>query len=222
LISVSRAMLLHPYIVRYEMIEFAVLTLASRSQSLVPLHAACVGLGGNGCLIIGASGTGKSTLCLMALDDDMLVLAEDSAFLDPVSFSIFGVPNYLHAKYEAPNLLAHGRLSDFVSAAPVIRRRSGTLKFEADLRRLGRGIPQSSLRLNATIFLTQQRADIDSVMKPVDRADMIARMNEEQPYAAGLAGWDQVCEKLAEHPCFELQRTDPPAAAVRELRALLA
>jgi hypothetical protein len=65
LICVSKAMLQQPYYPRYELIELAFLTLATRGQALVPLHAACVGTNGNGVLLIGASGTGKSTLCLM-------------------------------------------------------------------------------------------------------------------------------------------------------------
>ena len=32
-----------PYYARYELIELAFVTLATRGQALVPLHAACVG-----------------------------------------------------------------------------------------------------------------------------------------------------------------------------------
>ena len=39
LVSVSKAMLEQPYYPRYELIELAFLTLASRVQALVPLHA---------------------------------------------------------------------------------------------------------------------------------------------------------------------------------------
>ena len=43
LICVSNAMLRHRYHARYELVELVFLTLAARAQSLVPLHAACVG-----------------------------------------------------------------------------------------------------------------------------------------------------------------------------------
>src|SRR3546814_2780459 len=57
----SANMLDWPYHLRYELIEFAVFLLAARCQRLVPLHAACVGRGGRGILLLGASGSGKST-----------------------------------------------------------------------------------------------------------------------------------------------------------------
>jgi len=64
LVLVSRATLRSPYHLRYELIEFGVFTLAARILGLIPLHAACVGLGGKGVLIIGASGAGKSTVVM--------------------------------------------------------------------------------------------------------------------------------------------------------------
>jgi hypothetical protein len=57
-------MLRFPYHARYELIEFAVFTLAARAQGLVPLHAACVGEEGRGLLLMGESGAGKSTASL--------------------------------------------------------------------------------------------------------------------------------------------------------------
>ena len=77
----SPGMLRYPYHARYELIELAMVTLASRAQSLVPLHAACVGVRGTGLLLIGASGAGKSTLALHALFSGMQLLSEDSAFV---------------------------------------------------------------------------------------------------------------------------------------------
>jgi len=56
---------------------------------------------------------------------------------------------------------------------------------------------------------------------PLQHEDMLSRMSAEQPYAAGQPGWGDFCENLKVQPCFELRRTDPPVAAVQELRALL-
>jgi hypothetical protein len=61
LVVVSRDMLRFPYHTRYELIEFAVFTLAARAQGLMPLHGACVGHDGRGLLLFGDSGAGKST-----------------------------------------------------------------------------------------------------------------------------------------------------------------
>jgi len=221
LICVSRAMLHHRQLVRYEMIEFAVLTLAARSRSLVPLHAACIGLGDSGCLIFGASGTGKSTLCLLALCNGLEVISEDSTFVDPESLEIFGVPNYLHVKPETIDLIGPGPLHDLVAGSPVIRRRSGAVKFEADLRGLVSVGARSPFRLAAAIFLTPDLADSGLVKQRIDSSDVVSRIDLEQPYAAGLPGWDRFCAKLVDHPCYELRRTSPPAAVIRELQQLL-
>ena len=51
LLCVNRAMLGFPYHLRYELMEFALYTLAPRMQRLLPLHAACVGLDGRGLLL---------------------------------------------------------------------------------------------------------------------------------------------------------------------------
>ena len=62
----------------------------------MPLHAACVGAKGNGVLLMGASGTGKSTLSLHALAGGMQLLSEDSAFVALDGLRVTGVSNYLH------------------------------------------------------------------------------------------------------------------------------
>ena len=83
LIAVSREMLRFPYHARYELLEFAVFTLASRVQGLVPLHGACVGSKGRGLLLIGESGAGKSTLMLQCMLQGLDLLAEDAVFVEP-------------------------------------------------------------------------------------------------------------------------------------------
>ena len=105
LVAVSRALLRDRYYARYELVELAFLTLAARGQSLVPLHAACEGANGNGLLLMGASGTGKSTLSLHALADGMQLLSEDSAFVALEGLRVTGVPSYLHLSPDALRFL---------------------------------------------------------------------------------------------------------------------
>jgi hypothetical protein len=81
LIVVTPAMLLNPYHLRYEIIEFAVVTLITRVQALVPLHAACFGRGDRGLLLMGDSGAGKSTVALQAILNGWDFVAEDAAFV---------------------------------------------------------------------------------------------------------------------------------------------
>jgi hypothetical protein len=128
LICISAAMLQYPYHARYELIEFAFLTLASRAQSLVPLHAACVGSNELGLLLMGSSGTGKSTLSLHALAGGMQLHSEDSAFVASTGLTIAGVPNYLYLQRGSLDFLESGKLRRQIESSTQIRRRSGVQK----------------------------------------------------------------------------------------------
>jgi len=220
LICVSRALLDHDHIARYELIEFAILTLAARNQSLVPLHGACIGIGDAGCLIVGASGAGKSSLCLLGLQNGMFVLSEDSTFVDPSTMQILGAPNFLHVRAETQELLDPGTLREQLARSPIIERRSGSRKFALNLRDCKNELPSRPLRLTATVFVVPQSADAQSALQPCDPADVLSRLEGEQPYAAGLPEWRDFCRHLSAVPCYELRRTQPPEVAVNQLRAL--
>ena len=118
LVGISRGLLRHRYHARYELIELAVLTLASRGQALVPLHAACVGTHGSGLLLMGPSGAGKSTLSLHALAAGMQLLSEDSAFVAADSLLVTGTPNYLHVRTSGLRALPDGPLRRQVRRSP--------------------------------------------------------------------------------------------------------
>jgi energy-coupling factor transporter ATP-binding protein EcfA2 len=221
LISVSRAMLAHAYYARYELVEFAFLTLASRVRSLVPLHAACIGANGRGVLLMGASGTGKSTLCLHALAGGMQLLSEDSAFVALASLRVTGVPNYLHVTPNALEFLEPGDLRTSIERSPVIQRRSGVTKFEVDLRKVRGGVARAPLRLVATVCLSRQAATPTTALEPLERADFVSRLRSEQPYAMGRPNWTGFERRVAAMPAYELKRTPHPDIAVRELQGLL-
>jgi hypothetical protein len=221
-VSVSRSMLRHPHLVRYELIELAVLTLVGRALSLVPLHGASVGLGDSGLLVVGTSGAGKSTLCLLALVDGLQVLSEDSVFVNPRDLSVFGLPNFLHLRHDALDFLEPGPLRDHVTSSPTIRRRSGIQKFAINLREQTRWSPPLRTTLTATVFLCDGLARSKPALRPLDDpGDVLMRMSEEQPYAVGLPEWSEFSRAIAAVPCFELSRTDPPSAAIAELRTIL-
>ncbi len=223
IVSVSRAMLHHPHLARYELIEFAVLTLAGRALSLVPLHGACVGLGETGCLLVGATGAGKSTLCLLALSGGLQVLSEDSVFVSPRDLSVFGMPNFLHLRPDALGLLDPGPVRDRVSDSPTIHRRSGVEKFAYDYREHCQWKSPLRPKLGATVFLSEKIAEASSALRPLEATDeLITRLRSEQPYAAGLPEWSEFSRKISAVRCFELRRTESPGVAVEQLRTMLA
>ena len=223
LISVSKPMLEQPYYPRYELIELACLTLAARAQGLAPLHAACVGANGNGLLLIGGSGTGKSTLCLQALADGMQLLSEDSAFVAPTSLRATGVANYLHLTRDALRFLPAGALRRAIERSPVIERRSGARKLEVDVRTLPAKIPRKPLRLVGTVFLSRRAAGRAPTLRAIERSACMKRLRHEQPYAVHrYAGWGAFERRVSELPSYELRRTEHPDLAIQHLLELLA
>lgn len=222
LVVVSEDMLAHPYHVRYELIEFAVFTLAARGLNLVPLHGACIGHDGRGILLLGGTGAGKSTLALHGLLDGMDFLAEDAVFIQPESLFATGVANFLHAKEDALRFLDDGAVRDWIAQSPVIHRRSGVAKFEADLRTGHGRLAPAPLRLAAAIFVSAETAaDPSRLLGRVPWEQVASRLASDQPYAAGQPGWDRFVHRLTGLGVYELRRGKHPRDALAALRGLL-
>lgn len=222
LVVASEDMLKRPYHLRYELIEFAVFTLASRGLGLVPLHGACVGHNGRGVLLLGSSGSGKSTLALHSLLHGLDFLAEDAVFVQPESLFATGVANYLHLQADALRFVEDDRARRWIGASPVIRRRSGVEKFEADLRQ-GYGQPAATpLELVGAVFVSSQPADDAAVLlHPIPEQDIAARLATDQPYAAGQPGWSRFEQQLRRTGVYQLYRGSHPQASVNALLQLL-
>lgn len=222
-VSISRGLLAaHRYNARYELLEFAVFTLASRAQNLAPLHAGCVGWQGRGVLLIGDSGAGKTTLTLQALLEGMEFLTEDASFVDPASLKVTGVANYVHPRFDALRFVEPEARRAQMQAAPVIRRRSGVEKFEVDLRGgSGAVLAATPLALQAIVFLSPEASDGQPLLRPLDLATATARLRATQPYAAQLDSWPAFERGIAKLRRFELRRGAHPREGVAALGELL-
>lgn len=220
LIVVSREMLGSPYHVRYEMLEFAVYVLASRAQGLVPLHAACVGRGGRGILLLGSSGSGKSTVSLHCLLDGLDFLAEDSVLVDQNGLAT-GVANFLHVRPDSLRFLEDTGTAALIRGSPVIRRRSGVEKFEIDLRRPPYRLAAAPLRIGAVVFLSPKRVGAHALLAPMRKAQLIQKLAAGQRYAAKQPGWSVFAQRVCRLPAFELSRGQHPGQAVEALKELL-
>ena len=214
-------MLRFPYHTRYEFIEFAVFTLAARSQGLVSLHAACVGQAGRGILLMGASGSGKSTVTLHCVLRGLDILSEDSVFVAPDTMLATGVANFLHVRSDSLRWLGKTRDAAAIRKSPVIRRRSGVRKFEVDLRRGNYRLAASPLKIAAVVFLSPQSAGNRPLLEPLSKSDLIARLTADQSYAANQPKWAAFCRSLSKLDTFELRRGNHPFEAAETLRALL-
>ena len=222
LVVASEDMLGFPYHLRYELIEFAVFILATRGLGLVPLHGACVGREGHGVLLLGASGAGKSTLGLHSLLHGLEFLSEDAVLVHPETLLATGVANYVHVKVDALRLIDDEAAHSWICQAPMIRRRSGVQKFEADLR-LGHGrLAAAPLKLVGTVFVSAESAEhSEELLTPVPRDEIAARLHADQPYAAGQPGWLAFQQKMVRMGAYELRRGAHPNASVDALQRLL-
>jgi hypothetical protein len=221
MLAVSRRMLDFPYHLRYELIEFAVYTLAVRAMQLVPLHAGCIGRNGRGILLIGDSGGGKSTLSLHALARGLEFIAEDSVLVSPTTMLATGIASYLHLRDDALGF-TEARTAARLRRSPIIRRRSGVEKFEIDLRRTGYSLSQSSLQIVGSAVLTKQHAANErNLLRPLSKKELLQHLIASQPYAAGQPGWSEFNRRILQTGGYELRRGHHPDDGVAALESLL-
>jgi hypothetical protein len=220
LIVVAHDLLGFPYHVRYELIELAAFTLAARAQGLMPLHAACIGQQGQGLLLIGDSGAGKSTAVLHGALLGLEVVAEDSLFVSPRTLRATGVANFLHVTGDALHHLtaADARL---IRRAPIIRRRSGVRKFEVDLRQGRFRLAPQPLTLSGLVSLSARGARGKPLLVPLEPRAALQRLRACQPYAAAQPGWAAFIERMRHLPAFELRRGGHPRESAMALKELL-
>ena len=221
LVAISPRLLRFDYHARYELLEFAVFTLAARVQSLVPLHAACLGAQGRAVLLVGDAGAGKSTLALHGLLAGLDFTSEDSSFVSPTRLLVTGVANFVHVRTDALGLVADRQARERLRRSPVIRRRSGVDKFEIDARGARYRLAPSPSRLAAVVFLSAQRARNGALLRPLTAARAAARLAATQPFGAGQPGWQRFVDSLARIPCVELRRGTDVAAGIDALRQLV-
>lgn len=221
LVVVSPQMLRFPYHTRYELIEFAVYTLAARAQRLISLHGACVGRGRRGVLLMGPSGAGKSTVALHCLLQGLDFLSEDSVFVTPDTLLATGLANFVHVRSDSLRWIEGSPEAARIRKSRVIRRRSGVSKFEVDLRRGDYRLAASALKVGAVVFLSARSANGGALLTPLSKADLLARLKTTQAYAANQPEWTTFSHSVTRLDAFELRRGRHPREAVEALRGLL-
>src|SRR3984957_4290447 len=202
LVVVPQEMLGNAYRIRYELIEFAVFTLAQRVHGLVPLHAACVGRAGRGLLLMGGSGAGKSTLALHCLLAGFDFLSEDSTFVAADSMRATGVANFLHVRANSLRFLELG-VAAMIRKSPIIRRRSGVEKFEVDVRRRRYPLAAAPLKLDSLIFISRESAGARPLLTPLPKARVMEYLVASQPYASSLPEWRAFSRSAMRLSAFE-------------------
>lgn len=223
LVAASPAMLARPCDLRSELLEFAVFTLVTRDQPVLPLHAACVGIRDRAVLLLGESGAGKSTATLQCMLANLGVLAEDVVFVEPRRLTVTGVPNYIHLRLETPRLLAPA-LARRIRRAPVIERRhSGVRKYQVDLRTTASRRLVLPARVVAVVMLSRRKAAPGgSLLHALPARELLRALDHDQPYARSRPKWRTLRASLRRLPSFRLERGVAAADTATALAALLA
>jgi len=220
LVILERDMLRFPYHARYEVLEFAVFTLAARVQGLMPLHAACIGSARRALLLIGGSGAGKSTAVLHCALAGLDLVSEDSLFVAPESLLTTGVANFLHVRRDSLRFLSAADAAR-LRRSPLIRRRSGVEKLEIDLRQRRFRLARRPPEVVGVVDLTSQPAAGESLLTRLRSRELLRRLRASQPYAASQPGWETFVRRISTVPAFELRRGRHPRDTVEALRHLL-
>jgi len=219
-VAIGEEMLRSPYHARYELLEFAAMTLAARVLGLVPLHGACLSRRGRAVLLLGGSGAGKSTLCLHGLLDGLELVSEDSVFVEPATLRAVGLANFLHLRAGAARLPDTRALAKAIHSSPTIRRRSGIRKLEIDVRNSPMRAALRSPRIVATVFVTARQGRDGAGLQRLDAAEFVARLARDQPYATQRKGWGAFVA-AARANAYELHRGAHPKDSVSLLQGLL-
>lgn len=221
MVAISPRLSQFPYNARYELLEFAVYTLASRMLRLVPLHAACVSLRRRALLLMGDSGAGKTTLAIQCLLGGFEFLSEDSTFVHPATRLVTGIANYIHLRPDSLRFLPARQASAWRRQSVFIRRRSGVEKLEVDLRRVACRLARSACRATTIVFLSPRSAGKGPLLRTVPVRDALARVERLQAYGAAQPNWPRFMNQAAKLQHWELRRGSIPGAAIGSLKALL-
>ena len=217
-VTVSPAMAHMSYIIRYEMIEFAVYRLLAHILQAVGLHGAAITRGGKTRLLFGDSGAGKSTLVMACLLQGFQLVGEDALFVLPGHEpELRGVPTYVHLLEETLSFFPDLRLSKKECA--TITRRSGRQKLEVDTRNLFRHTPRVSAPLGTLIFISQRRGSAAKV-RLISNTRARALLDRQQPFARTSPGWDAAQATMLQYPTYELELGPDPHQAAELLAGI--
>ena len=177
LINVSADMLRFPYHTRYELIEFAVFTLATRKCTGLIQIARCLRRQRSARFRVDGRQQIRqvdrvSLQCLYGFD----FVSEDSTFVVPGSMLCTGVANFVHVRSDSLRWVNSAVDAAAIRNSPVISRRSGVRKFEVDLRRRNFHLAPAPLELAAVIFLSAKSAGGRALLTPLSKAQTLRRL----------------------------------------------
>jgi hypothetical protein len=190
------------------------------SLGVVPVHCACLSIGGAGLLIAGVSGAGKSTLAVALSQNGFDYVSDDWTYLS----------------LDNGRLVAHGMsvpaklLPDAVAHFPVLAQHplrmslNQELSYEVQVERLGANVhfscsPECFLFLERTQEEGSRFFAVSSgeVQEYFDRSlePLPSQLPELMQARSSLIG------RISRLPCWKLRYGGPPQTAVEALRAMM-
>jgi hypothetical protein len=172
------------------------------NRSLQPIHAGAVGTPEAGVLIVGKSGSGKSTTTLACLSSDLAYAGDDYVLAEvaptPFVYSLYGT-----AKLEADNLHRLPHLRRFVSNADTMEEEKAVFFLnESHPHKLSRGFPIAAILVPR---LTGARNTRLSLSKPGAALMAIAGTTLFHLQGARREGFQKIAELVNRVPCYTLE-----------------
>ena len=192
------------------------------TMSVLPLHAACLSTQGDGLLIAGVSGTGKSTLSVALAKSGFEFVTDDWTYIT----------------CDRDRIVAHGLhvpvklLPDATAHFPELRQHDLTVALNGELAY--EVSPADALELRVTrrcnprwlVFYERVDAKPPELVKvPAQEVhkyveSSIERLPLQLPQAAKRR--DAITERLVELPCWRFQHSGSPQLAAQTLKAFFA
>ena len=163
------------------------------------MHGGVLEFRGNALMLVGASGSGKSTTTWALLHHGFRYLSDELAPVDVTTLEVYPYPHALCLKNEPPGIYP---------LPPKSLRTSRTLHVPVDL--LPSGVTRVPLPLTAIFFLRYHRDLSVPTMAPISQAAAAAHLitNALNPLAHPGYGLDGAVEISTRVPSFEVFRSD--------------
>jgi len=188
------------------------------AMGLVPVHCACLELGGEGLLIAGASGAGKSTLSVALSKNGFNYVSDDWTYISRLGDGIVA-----HGT-SAPVKLLPDAVEHFQSlqGRGLQKSMNGELAYEVDIADAFGAQVERACEPRWLIFLerTQQAGAIFTPMSSTEARSYVSSSVERLPpqLHEAVAMRELTIEGVALLPCWRFRYGGTPQFAAKELR----
>jgi hypothetical protein len=197
---------------RYNVIECLGLLLAS-FRDRTPVHAGAIVRDKRAIMLVGPSGTGKSSLCYAAVRAGFRLLAEDVVYVGlDGGLSLWGCPWRLHLLGDAVRFFPE------LAGLPVTTQANGKQKLALSIEAIRPGAAQPHAR-EATVCFVERATSGTSTLEPMSADEAYHRLISKREPGFDLHNRiDEVAAALVATQAYRLRMGYDPKVAVKLLR----